>query len=1264
MTDTREPQFLTYDETYLAFMNRTLSPGHATGPTSFWDWATANELDPGDNYALANFHGFRDIGKGAGTKPIFFNILDALSSSYISSSLQSVMAILDEIGIATTTMRPDVPEGLQSEDFFYTVNLQVDIMEEGDGSTVPFTNGGSYVDGAFIPPEEWIGANMIIDVYSSYGPSTLLHEVLHAIGQGHTYCHGIDFPEGTEPDTSFYLPGEASRHEAASNMRYTEGHTNQSILPASLELLWRTTGVIPDAIHAEDTTHTFDGGLFRENIIDTGGIDTLVVGNARYYDKSLLFPSQVFGHIINLGLWGVSFLNYGQDSYASLLTIMGQVNLPNGADEFTGSVIENLVSGDGHDTIWGNHVANDITAGDGDNLVYGLDGNDTLRSGEGNDEVYGGIGNDLFASGSGVDWLYGGEDTDTFQVDSNLLDEGAWFDGGDDGAIDTVHVFGGSSITLDGDMLNGTTLVGIERLVLDWSLNEGVVDHVTRLMRGTQGLLVEMGTGSDTWSSSLTGDTVDGGGGSYTDTLQLAVVSDTVLFTGLSNQWSAPGLGISSLSSVSLTASDFELVEISGPITQLGLTMANPASFPASAMTITFTDVDVAGGERVSLVGQGGQRLWIDGRGVDGATTMRAAGPGAAGSPTQSFAPTGETWTVEGVGTITGGTGDDMILGGLGQSLHGGSGNDTLDLRLASDASGGAGADTFRWLPTSASTPLLQTITDAVAPPPYPNNPTSAQLTAWRAQVAQADSLVVTGLAALGDLVWSDVAAGAVGEGSGAGALLTHIPTGRLLLVEGLTAAVAATLLTGGLVGDWVGTAWADSPTAGGFTANTRAFGLDGNDVLTTVGGNVSLYGGAGNDTLHNSSGTATLYGGAGNDLFLTNGNKNYSGSTVSYADVINPVGGNANAAPGVANGVVMGNTRTVTQDGFGGTDTLEIDFAVGNNAVVGSRFNDSMATISHTVRTTSSMRLDGGEGHDTLMASGYQDQLYGGNGNDELSSASGERTGNFGLYGGAGDDKLWARGNASNDGLYGGAGNDRLSGLGGGGDNLSGGDGDDLLITGSGSAYNMDTLHGGAGSDVVALLSSGGNFGRTATINGFTPGVDVWVVNADAAGRYVHTNATTPDFARVIQVGADVHVGKTASGAGETIAVFKGVLRADVISAFGGIQSNVDAYWLARLGAASGGVSADGESALGGDGPSMLDGNTGGTNLYLLPGEGEGDGTSFPGSNVLDRAEWLEMEAQAHEDLLAGLNASGTTAFLFEDPTWAWVLPVLVEAS
>jgi Ca2+-binding RTX toxin-like protein len=1259
MTDAPEPQFLTYDETYLAFMNRTLSPGHATGPTSFWDWANANETRPALNYSLADFHGFRHIGKGSDTKTIFFNIVDALSSSYISSSLQSVISILDEMGVATTTTRPAVPEGLQPADVFYTVNVRVDVMEDGNGSTIPFTNGGHYVDGVFVPPEEWSGANIIIDVYSSYGASTLLHEVLHAIGQGHTYCHGIDFEYGTEPDASLYLPGEASHHEHASNMRYTAGHTNQSVLPASLELLWRTIGLIPDAIHAENTTHTFDSGLFRENIVDTDGIDTLVVGDARYYDKSLVFPPQVFGHIINMGLNGVSFLNYGEASYASLLTIMGQIELPNGADVFTGSVIENLVSGDGHDTIWGNHVANDITAGDGNNLVYGLDGNDTLRSGQNNDEVYGGLGNDLFVSGSGVDSLYGGEDTDIFQVHSNLLEEGAWFDGGNDGSIDTVHVFGGSSITLDGDTLNGTHLVSIERLVLDWSSNEGVVDDVTRLTRGTQGLLVEMGLGSDTWSGGLTDDTVDGGGSSYTDTLQLAVVSDTVLFTGLSNKWSTP----ENLSTVSLTTTGFEIVQITGPVGVFQAQMANPASFPATAMTITFTDVDVEAGERVSLLCQGGQRLWIDGRGVDGTTTMRAAASSAAG-----MAPTGATWTVEAVGAITGGSSDDMILGGLGQTLHGGSGNDTLDLRLASEASGGAGADTFRWLPTSASTPLLQTITDAVAPPPYPNNPTSAQLTAWRAQVAGADSLVVTGLAAMGDLVWSDVGAGAVGEGSGAGALLTHTPTGRQLLVEGLTAAVAQTLLTGGLVGDWVGTAWADSPTAGGFTDNTRAFGLGGNDALSTDGGNVALYGGAGNDTLSNTgrSGAldnATLFGGAGNDSFLTSDNKFWASTTISYADLVGPVSGGI----GGANGVVMGSNRTVTQDGWGGTDTLDLNFSVGNNKVVGSQFNDSMATISHGLNRISSMRLEGGDGNDTLLASGYNDQLYGGNGNDELSSASGERTGNFSLYGDTGDDKLWARGNASNDHLYGGSGNDRLSGISGGGDRLFGGSGNDLLITGSGSAYNMDTLDGGAGSDVVALISSSGSFGRTATINGFTPGVasdpsstgDVWVVNADAAARYVHTNASVQDFARVVQVGADVHVGKTAAGAGETIAVFKGVLRADVVAAFGGVQSNIDAYWLARLGAASGGVSADGvswngESALGGDGLSMAGGgpNGGDQGFYTLP---DGDDAA-PVQSGLDRAEWLEMEAQAHEDLLAGLNASGTTEFLFKDPTWTWI--------
>jgi len=173
--------------------------------------------------------------------------------------------------------------------------------------------------------------------------------------------------------------------------------------------------------------------------------------------------------------------------------------------------------------------------------------------------------------------------------------------------------------------------------------------------------------------------------------------------------------------------------------------------------------------------------------------------------------------------------------------------------------------------------------------------------------MANADSLVVPNLTAATDLVWSQ---------TGGGALLTHTPSGRQLLVAGRTVEAAATLLTGALVGDWVGTPWAD--TASGFPDGKRAFGLGGNDTLSTDGGNVTLYGGAGNDTLSNwgrvlgNPDTATLYGGAGDDTFQTSSNRYYSATTVSYDDLLSPVPGGV----GGANGVVLGSNRIVVRDG------------------------------------------------------------------------------------------------------------------------------------------------------------------------------------------------------------------------------------------------------------------------------------------------------------------------------------------------------------
>ena len=64
----------------------------------------------------------------------------------------------------------------------------------------------------------------------------------------------------------------------------------------------------------------------------------------------------------------------------------------------SGTTIENVVTGDGDDTLRGNNA---------DNELHAMRGNDTLDGGLGDDDLWGGTGNDFFVfyAGDGQDWI-------------------------------------------------------------------------------------------------------------------------------------------------------------------------------------------------------------------------------------------------------------------------------------------------------------------------------------------------------------------------------------------------------------------------------------------------------------------------------------------------------------------------------------------------------------------------------------------------------------------------------------------------------------------------------------------------------------------------------------------------------------------------------------------------------------------------------------------------------------------------------------------
>ncbi|WP_179381634.1 S8 family serine peptidase [Jannaschia marina] len=87
-------------------------------------------------------------------------------------------------------------------------------------------------------------------------------------------------------------------------------------------------------------------------------------------------------------------------------------------DLASGTIIENVATGDGDDTLRGWSQDNILFSGRGNDRLYGYDGDDTLMGDAGRDQLVGGAGDDSLRGGSSSDTLYGGSGDDTLRGDS------------------------------------------------------------------------------------------------------------------------------------------------------------------------------------------------------------------------------------------------------------------------------------------------------------------------------------------------------------------------------------------------------------------------------------------------------------------------------------------------------------------------------------------------------------------------------------------------------------------------------------------------------------------------------------------------------------------------------------------------------------------------------------------------------------------------------------------------------------------------------
>ena len=524
--------------------------------------------------------------------------------------------------------------------------------------------------------------------------------------------------------------------------------------------------------------------------------------------------------------------------------------------------IENVVAGNGNDTLNGNAGANVLTGGDGndtlngaggDDTLYGLHGSDVVNGGAGNDVLHGGAGADTLSGGTGKDMLYGGNGNDVLNGGSqtDIVDGGAGNDtiviysGMDSDDIiggvgtDTLDVSGRSDHGLTMDLGAGTyslqgaenTISGVEIIkatqIAD-IIYTGNINGITvfgnggndTLIGGTGDQTLNGGAGNDHLEGGSGADTLSGGdnddvliGGLFTDIIDGGAGNDTILIhTGEHSDNITGGSGIDTLDVSSRS--------------DLGLTMDLGAGiYELQGGTNTITGVEIIKATQVednintgnlggiTVFGNGGDDKLIGGNGIQ------------------------ILWGGAGDDLLSGGAGDDKLYGGVGNDILEGGGG--IDLASYYDAGGGvqvylnygistgaAGDDTLTGIENLTGSGFGdRLIGDAGRNVFYGNN---------------GDDIIKT-------KGGNDVVHGGNGDDKIVG------DTGNETL--------------NGNAGDDIVFGLAGDDTLTGFLGADYLAGGQGNDTLLGGAGNDVLRGNRGNDTLEGNKDSDRLYGGGGDDI-------------------------------------------------------------------------------------------------------------------------------------------------------------------------------------------------------------------------------------------------------------------------------------------------------------------------------------------------------------------------------------------------------------
>jgi Ca2+-binding RTX toxin-like protein len=278
-----------------------------------------------------------------------------------------------------------------------------------------------------------------------------------------------------------------------------------------------------DTLNGGADNDTLTGGAGNDiYVFDTNtalGTDTVTEAAAGGTDR-LNFSTSNDGIAVNLGTTGNQFIN-------SNLTL-----------NLTTEQVENVIGGNGDDTITGNTLNNALTGGSGNDTLNGMDGNDTLNAGDGDnilnggngtDTLNGGIGNDIFNGGAGNDSLNGGAGDDFYAFDTDTTLGTDTITENTNEGTDTLDFTGSSNVitvnlgTTVNQVVNGNLTLNLAAAEIE---NVAGGDNNDDIMGNTLSNILSGGAGNDTLNGMDGNDMLSGADG--TDTLNGGNGDDTL----------------------------------------------------------------------------------------------------------------------------------------------------------------------------------------------------------------------------------------------------------------------------------------------------------------------------------------------------------------------------------------------------------------------------------------------------------------------------------------------------------------------------------------------------------------------------------------------------------------------------------------------------------------------------------------------------------------------------------------------------------------